>query len=622
MATELIQDEKPKDALARLREKFHAPPSQELKRGRPPIGAVAKEERVRSKERRAIESASRKKNIAILDFETDPFDNKKQTKVRPFLAVLYSDEFDTVIIWDENFKRFIEKVYAAIAALPEKFTIYAHNGGKFDYMFLVSKLRGNVMFKGRGIMSATIAGHELRDSFHIIPERLANWKKDEFDYTNLEKGKRASHRDAIIKYCINDCKYLLEIVKHMVGEYGLKISIGQMAQYELRKTYKVGKLTSNSDAYLRHYFFGGRVECLQGMGHWTMPKKLYDVNSMYPKAMADYSHPVGSSFDIRHGKPGPQTVFLDLTCTNHGALVRKDDAGATTANVPNGRFQTTIWEYETALKYGLIEDVQIKYCIDFEKRSNFAEFVNPLYEKRILTKERMKLLEKGSTEHNDAKKDDMLLKYILNNAYGKFAQNPRRYKETYLSDPGEVPPDEWFPIVDGYSQRCLPVYECDEYHIWEKPNPGLRFNNVATAASITGAARAILMEAIELAVDPIYCDTDSLICTELPGVELHPTKLGAWDLELELDEIIITGKKQYACKVKGYPDGHKDRLKIRSKGVSGFTWNDFVKLLDGETIKWISPGPTMTRRGDHFYMRRDIRATATRKPNLINRRIA
>ena len=78
-------------------------------------------------------------------------------------------------------------------------------------------------------MAARIGKHELRDSYHIIPEKLANWKKDDFDYSKLARGNRKRFRDEIIRYCINDCAYLLDIVKSFVGTYGLKLSIGQAA---------------------------------------------------------------------------------------------------------------------------------------------------------------------------------------------------------------------------------------------------------------------------------------------------------------------------------------------------------------------------------------------------------
>jgi DNA polymerase elongation subunit (family B) len=158
----------------------------------------------------------------------------------------------------------------------------------------------------------------------------------------------------------------------------------------------------------------------------------------------------------------------------------------------------------------------------------------------------------------------------------------------------------------------IPKFRNGSYAIWERPAPGFRFNNVATAASITGAARAVLLEAIQNADDPIYCDTDSLICRDLKNTRLHKTELGAWDTEKELDEVLIAGKKTYAYKVAGLPDGHKDRIIVRSKGASDRTWQDVERMIAGETIDAIAKGPTLTKYGTQMYMRRALRATTPR----------
>jgi hypothetical protein len=280
------------------------------------------------------------------------------------------------------------------------------------------------------------------------------------------------------------------------------------------------------------------------------------------------------------------------------------------------------------LKLGLIENIRINRCIDFAERSNFSEFVLPLYARRQETKDRLKTLVKGTREYNDTKKDDIFYKLILNNAYGKYAQNPRKFKECFITDTDEQPgldcdgclkgivkQDGWHTPKKGVAFRCmswgpLPHFKCDDYWIWQRPQDKLRFNNVATAASITGAARAVLMEAIATADDPIYCDTDSVIARNLGHLPLHDSELGAWKIEHGLDEIIIAGKKLYACKVAGVPDGHKDRIKVKSKGVSGLSWRDLERALNDEMIEILSNSLTLDRYGGARYMRRNVRATA------------
>lgn len=555
----------------------------------------------------------KKKMIAILDMETDPFDNSDEGEkeiVLPFLAVLYSDEFETVTIWENDYDLFVAKLMDTLTNLPGAFTIYAHNGGKFDFMFLVHKLRGEISFKGRGIMRASIGAHELRDSYHIIPERLANLQKDDFDYSKMHKSKRANYKDEIIKYCISDCRNLLYFVKKFVDKYGFKISVGAAAIAALGEHYKIEKVSPLTDTFLRGYFFGGRVECIQGAGYFTGPLKLYDVNSMYPFVMASMRHPIGAEYCARPGKPNKNTFFVKLECDNNRALLARDENGDLTSHIKHGVFQTTIWEYRAALELGLISNVKIIECVDNFVSTDFSKFVNPLYQQRAIDKEYLETLKEGTSEYDSVKSEVLFLKLILNNAYGKFAQNPRRYKEHYLTDPGDEVPDEL--KLEGTEPWKL-EYQADDYWIWSRPAPTLRFNNVGTSASITGAARSVLMRAIHAAKNPIYCDTDSLICEELRGHKLDKYELGAWDLEKEIDELIVNGKKLYAYKT---PKGKTSVIK--SKGTSGLTWDDMLEILYKERLfddagkerKFKNKGPTLTRHGKQSYIGRRISRTA------------
>lgn len=553
----------------------------------------------RQRSARGAKAEIRLQNIGVIDFETDPFDNVAETEVHPFTACIYTEHFTPIVIWEEDFATFVDRLLEELANIPEAYTFYAHNGGKFDYMFLVHKMRGRVSFKGRGIMVAKLGIHELRDSFHIIPEKLANYKKDDIDYSKFTKANRAKNKDEIISYMVADCRYLFEIVRGFLDKFGLKISIGQAAMYQLKQHYTVGRLGEHTDATLRQYFYGGRVECLAGRGHFVGNYNLYDVNSMYPAAMANFQHPISSDYTKRSkGGIGPNTAFVEVTCDNYGALVGRTEAGDTTAQIKHGTFLTTIFEFNTAIELDLIDNVKIVSVIDNAEFSDFRNFVVPLYEGRQETKRLLKSLEEDSPEWNEAKKDDIFQKLLLNNAYGKFAQNPRRFKESYITGPDDGPPD-------GFADAQFPVFRNDEYAIWQRPSPNKRFNNVGTAASITGAARSILMRAINGAVDPIYCDTDSLICREISGVEIHPTHLGAWDLEAEFSEVLIAGKKLYACRPRL---GGKD--KVKSKGVSGVTWEDLEAMLLDEIRPFKNKGVTLTKTGRQFYMGRNVRATA------------
>lgn len=596
---------------------------------------------------RARKKADRERCVAILDTETDPFDAATEAVVFPFLAVLYSDQFEPVIMWENDPTKLIARILEEIRKLPEEYIIYAHNGGKFDYMFFIDQLRGSVKFKGRGVMRAEIICsdgriHEIRDSMHIIPQPLAGWKKDKFDYSKNLKSKRAKYKTEIIQYCINDCKYLLQIVRKFIERNSLKLSIGQAALSGIRAEYKFECLGELMDAKIRGvhfdtrekelygkptgkgYFYGGRVECFAGRGVFRGPLFYVDVNSMYPYVMASFKHPVGSGYTFRSGIPSDYTAFVRVQCENRGAFIRRNELGETTASIGEGEFFTTIWEFDAALELNLISNVRIIQCVDCNDFSDFSRFVVPRYDGRIIAKGRLKEFEeRGITEksnnpiYDDIKLDDTVIKFELNNGYGKFAQNPRRYKDHWLGNASERPDvaGDWGSAPKFVSEeKNYAIWERKPYrwddterrYIWDRPP---RFYNVGTGASVTGAARSILLRALHRVRRPIYCDTDSIICADVGDLEIDAKKLGSWKLEKIFDEVVIAGKKEYACKVAGLSDGHKDRIIVKSKGVDGVTYAEMVEMAGGATIAKTLRAPTMDRYGGYEYITRKIGPT-------------
>lgn len=232
------------------------------------------------------------------------------------------------------------------------------------------------------------------------------------------------------------------------------------------------------------------------------------------------------------------------------------------------------------------------------------------YDKRQEVKAALKELKnlglEGTREWDELKKEDIFYKLILNNAYGKFAQNPAKYKEHYITDVGEKPPTD---AMGGWGDFAS--IEAPEYWLWARPNPSNRFNNVGTGASITGAARANLLETIHLSGGVLYCDTDSVICNRLPDIDLHPTRLGAWDIEKEMSSVVIAGKKLY-----GYRERETDKETIRAKGASGLKYQNLVDIIsrgydfENSPLISVAKGVTINKRGEQTYLERRIRATA------------
>jgi hypothetical protein len=90
---------------------------------------------------------------------------------------------------------------------------------------------------------------------------------------------------------------------------------------------------------------------------------------------------------------------------------------------------------------------------------------------------------------------------------------------------------------------------------------------------------------------------------------MHATKLGAWKIEAELDELIINGKKHYA-----YHNPKKtknDGWEVRCKGAGGITLDQIKAVNRGEEGIYVKPkGITLYNDGRQEYIGRTVRQTA------------
>ena len=105
----------------------------------------------------------------------------------------------------------------------------------------------------------------------------------------------------------------------------------------------------------------------------------------------------------------------------------------------------------------------------------------------------------------------------------------------------------------------------------------------------------MLMKGLHSVKNPVYCDTDSIICESTGDLTLG-TNLGEWDLEFLPVEAHIAAKKIYALR-----DAHGNE-KISSKGFKA-SFNDVVRLVQGETINWKNEAPTFSLNKTSFISR-------------------
>ena len=138
--------------------------------------------------------------------------------------------------------------------------------------------------------------------------------------------------------------------------------------------------------------------------------------------------------------------------------------------------------------------------------------------------------------------------------------------------------------------------------MWRKPAVGGgAYKDVAIAASITSAARSVLLHALASARRPVYCDTDSIICEGLSKrVKIDRTALGAWKLEASGDRLAVAGKKLYALR-KG-----RRCVKKASKGVK-VAPGEIERVARGGEVVWRSDVPNFSLLHGTRYIERRVR---------------
>lgn len=514
------------------------------------------------------------REIWVADCETDPF-KKGRTHIKPFIWGAYNGTIYKQFNSTKQFLNFITQQDAIV---------YAHNGGKFDWYFLLDQLSEFdplTIINGR-LAKFVIGLCEFRDSYNILPVPLSAYKKDDIDYAIMEKSERdkPTNRRKIERYLRKDCQYLYEIVKEFIDNYGLNITLASSAFKQWRKIAQIKAPKTSAQFYsdLSPFYFGGRVEVFQP-GIIAEQFKIIDINSAYPFAMMQ-NHPYGNEYIESKTLPNTDAYiarsFITTTCHSRGAFpFREKDKSLVFPNDGKVRqFNITGWEYLAARDTGALSVHTIDKVITFPDSINFAPYVEHFYNL------------KANSEKDTAAY--IIAKLFLNSLYGKFGANPAKYSEYTIVKPCHI---DAACTQDDYDF-------CGELGPWallDKPIPEHKqiYYHVAVAASVTGFVRAYLWRALNQCQGAIYCDTDSIMALDTGTLELDPKKLGAWDIEAVCDYGAFAGKKLYAAR---YLDD-KDKWKTASKGVR-LDYKEIIRVAQGETIKYMALAPTFSlKRG-------------------------
>ena len=580
------------------------------------------------KDRRAEQESSRRKRvkkdkgpkpIGTLDFETDPFKADRLPKV--FACGYYNGE-TYKDYWGADGAHWL--IHDMLMD-PVPRIIYAHNGGRFDFHYILGaiidaitsgrlkwwtleeamELINPFMINNR-IAKLNIGLIELRDSYCIMPFPLSTYKKTEMDYSKMEEDVREQHKPEIMAYLKDDCMFLFDLVKNFWDEFGDHLTIGGMGLGKLTELHPWDHLRPVDDQLFRDFYFGGRVQAFE-TGVIKGDFNLYDINSQYPFVMANYLHPTSATYS-KSQTLTENTDFAIIDAWSNGALPARGDDGLNCYPVGNGRYWATGHEIRAALRLGLLKIWKVQIAYEFTGRDKFDKFVDMFYAKRKMAR---LAGEKGK---------ELFYKYGLNAPYGKLGQNPRNWRDTCIAlggtenwpvpnnlTPGWDIETDWRldyrhgevaynDTVDG--QEC-PIW----IHVFSKPSTTHQFNNVAAAASITGSARARLLEGLAGSRRVLYCDTDSILCEKL-GEEPNAVDLGKYKFEGSIDTAYIHGKKMYVLMKDG------KYVKSASKGIA-VSEQEIIDLVCGSDIRYANMAPSFSIKAQPVFTKRTIKAKPT-----------
>lgn len=561
----------------------------------------------------------RGKPIAACDCETDPFLAGRIPQ--PFLWGLYDGK---------NFHNYDNTGDFVSAVCERDIILYAHNGGKFDFIYLLPFIKSTKaqIINGR-IVAMKLGKCELRDSFATVPVGMGQIQKMEMDVWKMENNVRHLHMPEIIERNRTDCVYLYNLMKTYRDAAGKQKTIASNAlSFAKRLGIDPGKTNHRFDAQYRPFYYGGRTECFQPGTHKNLT--LLDIHSAYPFAMM-HNHATGDEFRWKDDLSGMtreeiQRAFIVLECTAKGCFpMRTKGAGGLMFPHEYNQFHVTGWEYIAALDLGLISDVNIQSVRYTKETINFAPYVKHWYDYKA---------------RHDKKTDPInytIGKIMMNSLYGKLAQNPARYCDYKIVEAGtpicRVPDLDTLDNCrkcgdkgEDHGWNLEREYEGHEIHVREslwkwKYNFGAEwqakklYKNVATGASITGFTRAHLLRAMHaLGMNKIvYCDTDGIAC--LPGADLSAIavteNIGDWEIEDQNAPVgHFAGKKLYGIQLsKTDPKTGKHKEKIASKGAR-LTFKDVERVTNGETIRYENQAPTFHIDGTADFIVRNIRSTA------------
>lgn len=486
--------------------------------------------------------------------------------------------------------------------------IYAHNGGKFDFLpmlpFLKKRnLQYSIVEMNGVIVSIRIdqsVGEkhryyiEFRDSLKLLNSSLkkladafqVETKKGDLDFS---KENFDSNNPDHIEYNRKDCISLYQVLKKFKAQpllEGIKIPI--TAASTALKIYRTHflpyplKMTNQEvQDFVRLSYTGGRVEIFKREGENL---DGYDINSLYPFIMKNRPMPGRYLYETKdHREFGFHEVSVSVPDMYAPPLPYKRKK----LFFPTGILRGVFFSEELRLAESVgCKVIEHHKGHAFEKDTEiFSRFISDLYSLRM---------------ENKGTALDQVAKLAMNSCYGKFGQKEETTSLQILNE----------KIKDYALWRNEETFEKTGLVLVSKFKRA-PYMLVHIASAITSWARIHLYQTM---IEPYgeslyYCDTDSGFVDSKAVIKTGKL-LGEWKHEYSIKEAFFRLPKVYSLKIN-------DRYHYKAKGfppefLNNLSINDFkYSDLKSEKIRPLTLKSSIIKNNQHF-------STGLMKKSLIS----
>lgn len=416
---------------------------------------------------------------------------------------------------------------------------YSEKGRKNTFSAVISET--NTIYKieivyeryEKGIKKAT-----FYDSYKKLPFPVSvigkaynlEIAKGEIDYKKYrEIGYELSDQEK--EYVKLDILVVAQALKFQFDDGLVKMTTGSDALSIFKKTIGLKTfracfpiLDYDTDDYIRNAYKGGfTFVSPRFKGKKLGEGSVYDVNSLYPSMMRFEELPI-SEPKLFYGKyeRDPyyplyiQEIVVEFQVKkDHIPTIQKHGLGWAKDTEYLEETKEPVRLYLSNVDLKLFLDHHTVHYIEYVKGYKFQS-TKGIFDKYIDHYMKIKENTKGAIQQN--------AKLLLNSLYGKFATNPDITGKSV-----EMGSDGIVKYIKKEQEFREPVY-------------------TAMGVFITAYARNMTIRTAQSVYDRfVYADTDSihLIGKDKPNIEIHPTKLGAWDHEYDFVKAKYVRAKMY-----------------------------------------------------------------------------